>query len=218
MVWAAEGRSGEVLARFAEIGPERCAAIELVTMDMAAGYRRAVESCLPQAEIVYDRFHVQRLASDAVDRVRRAIVRELTAEEAEAARAIKNSRYAQLKNPWNLEPTEPDKLSTIQATNQPLYRAYLLKEALADALDYRRWRARDAHSRIGSPGPRALDSNRSSVSLAPFARTSTESSPTSETRLTNGFTEGTNNKLRLVARRALGFHSPQPLIAMLFLT
>jgi transposase len=219
VVWAAEGRSGEVLARFfAEIGPERCAAIELVTMDMAAGYRWAVQSCLPRAEIVYDRFHVQRLASDAVDRVRRAIVRELTGEEAEAARAIKNSRYALLKNPWNLEPAEHDNLSTIQQTNRSLYRAYLLKEALADALDYRQV-ARARH---------ALESWLSWASrsrLKPFIRVARTIRKHLDgilayvrTRLTNGFTEGTNNKLRLVARRAFGFHSPQPLIAMLFLT
>lgn len=219
VVWAAEGRSGEVLAGFfAELGPERCAAIKVVTMDLAAGYRRAVESCVPGAEIVYDRFHVQRLASDAVDRVRRAIVRELTGEQAEEARAIKNSRYALLKNPWNLNPAEQNKLATLQQSNRPLYRAYLLKEALADALDYRY---------VGYARP-ALESWLSWASrsqLKPFVRVARTIRKHLDgilayvrTRLTNGFTEGTNNKLRLVARRAYGFHSPQPLIAMLFLT
>lgn len=219
VVWAAEGRSGEVLARFfAELGPERCAKIEVVTMDLAAGYRQAVQSCLPKAEIVYDRFHVQRLASDAVDRVRRAIVRELAGADAEAARAIKNSRYALLKNPWNLEPAEHHKLSTIQQTNRSLYRAYLLKETLADALDYRQvararpalqsWLAWASRSRL-KPFVRVARTIRKHLDgILAYVRT----------RLTNGFTEGTNNKLRLVARRAFGFHSPQPLIAMLFLT
>ena len=36
-------------------------------------------------------------------------------------------------------------------------------------------------------------------------------------RLTNGIVEGINNKLRMIARRAYGFHSPPPLIAMLYL-
>ncbi|MFQ5382245.1 MAG: transposase, partial [Dehalococcoidia bacterium] len=35
--------------------------------------------------------------------------------------------------------------------------------------------------------------------------------------LTNGFTESINNRLRMIARRAYGFHSPHALIAMLFL-
>lgn len=217
VVWAAEGRSGDVLAAFfAELGPARCAAIETVTMDMAAGYRRAVENCLPKAEIVYDRFHVQRLASDALDKVRRELVREI--EDTEEARVIKNSRYALLKNPWNLRPVEHEKLSSIQRTNRRLYRAYLLKEALADALDYRQvgrarpalkdWIAWAFRSRL-KPFVRAARTIRKHFDgILAYVRT----------RLTNGFTEGTNNKLRLVARRAFGFHSPQPLIAMLFLT
>jgi len=210
VVWAAEGRSGDVLAAFfAELGPERCAAIETVTMDMAAGYRRAVLSCLPNAEIVYDRFHVQRLATDALDRVRRELVREI--EDSEEARAIKNSRYALLKNPWNLRPTEHDKLSTIQQTNRRLYRAYLLKEALADALDYRQvGRARPALEQWITWALRCR--------LKPFVRAARTIRKHLDgilayvrTRLTNGFTEGTNTKLRLVARRAFGFHSPQGL-------
>ena len=38
-----------------------------------------------------------------------------------------------------------------------------------------------------------------------------------DTRMTNGPVEGVNNKLRVVARRAYGFHSPGALISMLFL-
>lgn len=212
VVWAADGRSGEVLARFfAELGPERCAAIEMVSIDMAAGYRRAVQSYLPQAEIVYDRFHVQRLASDALDQVRRALVREL--EGTEEARAVKMSRYALLKNPWHLTPAEHDKLSTIQQTNKPLFRAYLLKESLAQALDYRQpWRARRALEQWITWASRSR--------LKPFRRVARSIRRHLDgilayirTRLTNGFTEGTNAKLRMVARRAFGFHSADALIA-----
>ena len=217
VVWAAEGRSSEVLASFfAELGPNRCAGIQTVTMDMAAGYRKAVESCLPGAEIVYDRFHVQRLASDALDQVRRALFRELAGTD--EAQAVKKSRFALLKNPWHLTPPESEKLSTIQQTNQRLYRAYLLKESLAAALDYRQVaRARRALEHWLSWASRSR--------LKPFARVARTIRKHLDgilayvrTRLTNGFTEGTNNKLRMVARRAFGFHSPQPLIAMLFLT
>lgn len=216
VVWAAEGRSGEVLARFFnEIGPERCAAIESVTMDMSAGYRRAVEMWLPDAQIVYDRFHVQRLAGDAVDQVRRALVRELAGSD--ASQAVKKSRFALLKNPWNLSVAESDKLSAIQHTNRPLFRAYLLKEALAHALDYRQaararraledWLSWASRSRL-KPFVRVARTIRKHLDgIVAYVRT----------RLTNGYTEGVNNKLRMVARRAFGFHSAEPLISMLFL-
>jgi transposase len=66
VVWAAEGRSAETLsAFFRELGPEACAAIELVSIDMTGGYKKAIAEFLPAAQVIYDRFHVQRLASDA---------------------------------------------------------------------------------------------------------------------------------------------------------
>jgi transposase len=77
VVWAGEGRNAEALVRFFELlGPEGCRAIETVTIDLSAAYLKAVREALPQAEIVFDRFHVQRLASDALDEVRRSLVRE----------------------------------------------------------------------------------------------------------------------------------------------
>lgn len=54
----------------------------------------------PQAEIVFDRFHLQRLVHDALDEVRRAIVAEHT--QPEERRALKKTRFVLQKNPENL--------------------------------------------------------------------------------------------------------------------
>jgi transposase len=135
VVWAAPGRSSDTLgAFFDEMGEERCAKIECVTMDMAGGYIKAVEERLPEAQIVFDRFHVQRLASDALDEVRRAQLREIRGTD--EGRELFKSRFALLKNPWNLDRKEKQKLHELQQTNAPIYRAYLLKETLAQALDW----------------------------------------------------------------------------------
>jgi len=216
VVWAGQGRSAEVLgAFFAELGEQRRAAIETVTIDMAGGYDKAIREWLPHAKIVYDRFHVQRLAADAVDEVRRAMVRAL--EGHDEAAAIKNTRYALLKRPWHLYDTEHARLADIQRTNQRLYRAYLLKEALAKALDYRQpWRARKAL--------RAWLAWASRSKLKPFVKLARTVRKYFEgilayvqTRLTNGLVEGINSKLRMITRRAYGFHSAEALIGMLFL-
>lgn len=218
VVWAAEGRSSEVLGEFFEqLGERGRESIVAVTIDMAASYRKAVREWVPHAEVVFDRFHVQRLASDAVDEVRREMVRELQGSDEEEARTIKNTRYALLKNPWNLTLTESSKLADVQRTNQRLYRAYLLKETLAKALDYRQpWRAREAL--------RDWLSWASHSKLKPFVKVARTIRKHFEgvlayinERLTNGVVEGLNNKLRMVARRAFGFHSAQALIGMLFL-
>jgi len=216
VVWAAPGRSTETLRSFFdELGPERCQAIEAATIDMAAGYIKAIVEEIPHARVVFDRFHVQRLASDAVDTVRREQLRELRGTD--EGRDLFRSRFALLKNPWNLTPREHRKLATIQQTNARLYRAYLLKEALAQALDQRNlfrarrrlrdWLAWASRSRL-KPFVRAARTIRKHFDgILAYVRM----------RLTNGVVEGINNRLRMIARRAYGFHGPGPLAAMLSL-
>ena len=216
VVWASEGRGAETLKAFFEaLGPERLAQLETATIDMAAGYIKAFEQSAPHVQVVFDRFHVQRLAADALDKVRRELWRQ--AQGTELGRAIKGSRYALLKNAWNLTQTERQKLSEVQQTNKPLYRAYLLKETLAKALNYMQpKRARDALERWLAWASRSR--------LKPFVKAARTIRKYKEHilayidhRLTNGIVEGINNRLRTIARRAYGFHSPKPLIAMLFL-
>jgi transposase len=216
VVWAAKGHGAEVLERFFEdLGPQGRAKVSTVTLDLAAGFTKAVKEAVPQATISYDRFHVQQLASVAVDEVRRAEVRGAPDEESGAE--IKNSRYALLRNPWNLTRRDGQKLQVIQSTNRRLYRAYLLKEALRDALDcltpgramtkVREWLGWASRSKL-KPFVRAAKTIRTHLAgVAAYLLS----------RLTNGLTEGINNRLRMIARRAFGFHSPASLIAKLFL-
>jgi transposase len=152
----------------------------------------------------------------ALDEVRRSIVREL-APNPEEAKAVKGTRYVLLKNYWNLSRTQRHTLADLQETNKSLYRAYLLKETLAKVLDYRQpWRARKALDEWLAWASRSK--------LEPFvkvARTIRKHRAGIlayiETRLTNGLVEGLNGKIRMIARRAFGFHSHQSLSAMIFL-
>jgi transposase len=217
VVWAAKGRGHEALTSFFDaLGPERLAALEGATIDMAGGYRKAFAERAPHVAIVFDRFHVQKLASDALDEVRRSLVR--TTRDPERARQVKGTRFALLKNPWDLRPEEQQKLSHVQRHNAPLYRAYLLKEMLAQALDYRQpKRARDALDDWLAWASRSR--------LRPFVRAARTIREHKDrileyvrVRLTNGFIEGINNKIRVIARRAYGFHSPEALSAMIFLS
>jgi transposase len=66
---------------------------------------------------------LQRLGHDALDTVRR---QQWRAADADDKKAIKGTRFALQKNPWNLTDVEQGKLTDVQRTNRPLYRAYLL--------------------------------------------------------------------------------------------
>lgn len=217
VVWAGKGHGIETLqAFFNDLGPERLAKLKMATIDMAAGYLKAFEAKAPHVEIVFDRFHVQRLASDALDKVRRMQWREL--QGTDEGQTIKGSRYALLKNRWNLTRDERCKLSAVQRDNARLYRAYLLKESLAKVLDYLQpKRARDALEAWLAWASRSK--------LKPFVKAARTIRKYKQgilayirDRLTNGVVEGINNRTRVIARRAFGFHSPEPLIAMIYLS
>jgi hypothetical protein len=114
------------------LGKGRCAKLEAVTLDLSAAYIKAVTEASPDARLIFDRFHVQRLAHDALDTVRRQQWRTADADDKQA---FNGTRFALQKNPWNLTDVEQGKLTDVQRTNRPLYRAYLLKETLAKILD-----------------------------------------------------------------------------------
>jgi transposase len=216
VVWAAEGKSAETLREFFRVlGPERAAKLEAVTIDMSKAYIQAVTEMAPQAQVVFDRFHVQRLAHDALDEVRREQVRELAGTP--EAKALKKTRVALQKNPWNLTQPQSEKLTEVQRRNRPLYRAYLLKETLAAILDGRQVNV--ARARLAEWIGWAARSK-----LEPFKKVSRTIKAHFEgiiayvaTGLSNGASEGMNGKVRTITRRSYGLHRASSLIALLFL-
>jgi transposase len=215
IVWARAGKNAETLkAFFHQLGPARCAKLEAVTIDMSGAYIKAVTEATPEAQIIFDRFHVQRLANDALDEVRRDEVR---AANADGKEQLKHTRWALLKNPWNMSQAESVRLSQLPTTNKRLFRAYLLKHSLATLLDGRQinvasrkldeWIAWARRSRLG-PFKRVAKTIRAHRDgILAYVRSG----------LSNGRTEGLNGKARTITRRAYGFHSASGLIAMLFL-
>lgn len=215
VVWAGEGRSAKTLDAFFELlGPSGCERIVLVTADLAASWQKALRAWVPQARVVFDRFHVERLASDAVDEVRRAEQRRVGAM---AAKPLKGTRFCLLKHPARLKPGEKRRLATLRRENRALDRAYQLKEYLATILERARpdeasdllnaWLAWAARSRLGPFVKLGRTVRKHATGILAYL----------DTRMTNGPVEGINNKLRVIARRAYGFHTHGALISMLFL-
>ena len=220
IVWAAEGKNSETLNAFwSELGEVRAKEIELVTIDMSAAFIKSIQAKVPHAQIVFDLFHVLKLASEALDDVRRDKVRRLKdSDDPEEAAAIKKSRFALLKKAWNLSSKEWDKLCAIQKHNAPLYRAYLLKESLAAVfeetsvkeaeIELDRWLSWASRSKLRPFVKTARTIRKYKDGILAYVKTN----------LTNGIVEGFNNKLRMIQRRAFGFHSAGALIGMLFLS
>ncbi len=215
VVWAREGKDAATLgAFFEELGKQRCAKLEAVTLDLSAAYIKAVTEASPEARLIFDRFHVQRLAHDALDTVRR---QQWRAADADEKQAIKGTRFALQKNPWNLTDVERGKLTDVQRTNRPLYRAYLLKETLAKILD---------GAQVNVARDKLLDWTSWAMRsrLPPFRKVARTIKKHIEgivaycaTGLNSGRSEGLNGKIRTITRRSFGFHSATSLIALITL-
>ncbi|MCA1679784.1 MAG: ISL3 family transposase [Actinobacteria bacterium] len=132
LVWAAAGRDRKTVEAFLDaLGQERCKQIELVSCDMASWIAGPIAERCPNAIRCVDPFHVIQLATDALDEVRREVWNQARrAGQTELARDLKGARFALWKNPEHLSARQQAKLSDIEQTNRPLFRAYLLKEQL----------------------------------------------------------------------------------------
>ena len=216
IVWGREGKSAETLAAFFdELGEERCKIIRAVTMDMSQAYIKVVRERLPWSQIIFDRYHVEQLVRDALDKTRRQEWQRLRGTV--DAKSVKHLRWVLLKNPWNLHDFERQKLSTLPKTNARLYRAYLLKESFMDLLDRRQpnvvaeklgdWLSWASRSRFPEFVRVARTIRKHREDILAFIRF----------RLSNGLIEGLNAKARLLTRRAYGFHSANAVLAMIML-
>jgi transposase len=220
---AGEGVPGAWLQDGLELEPAmfaRAGRLRAVSMDMGPGYAKAVREHAPQAIVCVDPYHVVQLANQALDDVRRAYWNELRrAGDAQAAKRFKDSRWCLLKKPEKLTDQQAATLARIKAAGGEVWRAYTLKEAvrgifqaglsledvevLIDRLLSRLARSRlEPFIRLGRTIRKHRDAILAAIRLG----------------INQGRTEALNNKVRLLTRRAYGFHSAKAALALVLLT
>lgn len=219
LVWADKGRDSATLRRFFDVlGEDRAALLTHICADGAEWIHTVAAERAPQALVCLDAFHVVAWASTALDAVRRGLWNQLRRDgRTDQATALKNSRWALLKNPPDLTSDQRTTVAAIAKTNHPLYRAYLLKEQL-----------REVFATKGATGRQLLAgwmswATRSRIpEFAALAKTIKRFLPLIHNTLNHGLgnalSEATNTHLRLLTRRAYGYHSAEALIAMATLT
>ncbi|MGH3503506.1 MAG: ISL3 family transposase, partial [Nocardioidaceae bacterium] len=221
VVWGAPGRDAATLEGFFDDLPaDGASTIEAVSMDLGPAYAKAVGQRAPEAQICFDPFHVVKLATDALDSVRRQAWQSARRyPDNSIAKKYKGARWALLKNPGDLTDTQAQTLIELRKNGGTLWRAYQLKEALrevfagdlepGDVMDLiGRWCSRAQRSRIPDfiKTAATIRKHREGIAAA------------TERGLSNGRHEGLNNKIRTMTRRAYGFHSPQAALALIMLT
>ena len=245
VVWAAPGHGKAVLDRFFQsLSKEQRDSIQVVTGDGARWITAAIEEYCPNCDRCVDPFHVVEWATKAVDDVRREVWREAYTEykqlekdlprnpgrprlddEASAmlsaakrkASEIKRSSYALGKAPENLTENQKIRLEMIAQQNPRLYRAYRIKESLrlllklddveAAEQELKSWLWWASHSRI----PAICDLSRK------IRRHKEHILNAIRLGMSNARIEATNNKIKLIIRKAYGFRNIDNMIDLIYL-
>jgi transposase len=193
---------------FAELGPKTNARIELALMDMWKAFRNSTERHAPQASILFDKFHVMRHLGDALDTVRKSEYGRLQGKDRQY---IKGQKYTLLSHRENLTLDGRRALKKLLAANKRLNTAYLLKESFGQLWDYRseawarrffeNWKAALKWQRLKPYEKFARMIERHWDGIAAYCRV--------ENKVSLGFVEGFNNKIRVIQRRAYGLRDEE---------
>lgn len=208
VVWMGEGRSMETLnAFFAELTAEQKQGIEAVALDMWDPFINRVRHHCPQAKIVFDLFHLVKAFGEVIDEVRREETRQAANREDHCY--IKGSRYLLLKNRQNLRADERLRLRALLAVNQRLSSVYVLKDQLKMIYHYRRrgWakRALDQWCALAAD----VDHPLMRRFIGRLRRYEYGILNHCEHQIGTSPLEGVNNKIKVIKRKAYGFHDPE---------
>jgi transposase len=202
-------RSEQSLDAFFEwLGPRKSARIELAVMDMWKAFRKSTNTNAPQAKILFDKFHVLRHLSDALDKVRKQEYGRLRGTD---RRFIKGQKYNLLSHRENLTLEGRQALKLLLKANKRLHTAYVLRESFGQLWDYQRegwarrfferWCAALKWQRLKPYEEFAAMIERHWDGIAAYC------DPGNKVSL--GFVEGLNNKTRVIQRRAYGLKDPE---------
>jgi transposase len=195
---------------YAWLGRKKSKQIRLAVMDRWKPFRTSTlkGEHAPQAQILFDKFHVLRHLNEALDQVRKSEYARLRGQDRQV---IKGQKYTLLSRRENLSLDGRRALQKLLRANKRLHTAYLLKEAFGQLWDYKRegwarrffehWRAALKWQRLKPYEKFAEMVERHWEGIAAYCHP--------ENKVALGFVEGVNNKIRVIQRRAYGLHDEE---------
>lgn len=230
VIYCRSGRGSEALLPFVKQLRKSQAKIQAVAIDMAGGYIKAVKEFLPEAKLVFDRFHIVKRMNEKLTELRRdEYVKATCRKDKDILKGTrwlllrKNNSISQPKSKLPGSKTarfaaeqrrlaDQSRLQAALDLNQNLATAYIMKgeldliwefETKAEAEDFLRgWCRRAAQTEI-----RVLETMANT--LLKHVR---EIVNWYDEEISTGPLEGTNNKIKLLQRRAYGYRNKQHLI------
>jgi len=195
-------------AFFKALGDKKTKRIRLAVMDMWKAFRNSVNKHAPQASILFDKFHIMKHLSEAMDKVRREEYQRVSGKQ---GKFIKGQRYTLLSHRENLTVEGRRSLKELLSVNKRIQTAYLLKEEFGQLWDYEsetwarkffnNWKRKLKWQRIKPFEKFALMIERHWQGIISHCH------PENKVKL--GFVEGVNNKIRVIQRRAYGYRDEE---------
>lgn len=215
IAWIGEGRCQETVGQFFDdLGDERSKLLTHVSADGAEWIHDVIRAKAPQAAICLDAFHIVKWAGERLDELRRRIAAQLRAAgHGDQAATLGAGLWALRKKPANLTGNQRTALAAIAADNKPLYKGYLIKEQLREALKVKgddgktllRGMIAWAHRcRI----PEFVKLAKTLSRFRPLIYATLDGGPS------NGRAEALNAQINALITRARGFRSAAALMAM----
>lgn len=193
-------------ACFLQLSEAQRGSVEAIAMDMSAAYVKSAKANIPLAEskIVHDRFHVMKLATEAVDKVRRGEHREL---KKQGDARLSGTRYLWLTGQENLSERQKERFDAVYKQELETGKAWAYKEMLRDlwhhdsesaaTASFKDWYSRVIHTKL-SPLKKVAKTIRER--LANVVSYCTH-------RITNAVAEGINSKIMAIKRRVGGYRN-----------
>ena len=209
-IWfGGKDRSEESMNLFYQsLGPVKSKRIRLAVMDMWKPFENSATCNIPDAAILYDKFHVMRHLGEALDQVRKSEYARLSGRN---RRFIKGQKYTLLSHRENLTLTGRQSLQTLLKANKRLNTAYLLKESFDQLWDYSTegWARRFFDNWKASLKWQRLKPYEDFVRLIERHWDGIAAHCLPQNKVSLGFVEGLNNKIRVIQRRAYGLRDEE---------
>ena len=210
-----KGKGYEALKTFRKRLKRHRGRIKAVCIDMAGAYTAWVKDVLPDADIVYDHFHVIKMMNKHLDDLRRSTMRQLCADQ---KKSLKNTRWLWLKNIENLSETARSDLEELREKFSGLGTASAMKEylrniyQLADGITvaepaFKKWCSMADESGIDCLKRMAKTIRTHWNGVLAYWR---------HNNITNASQEGFNNKIGWLTRQAYGYRDEQYLHLKIF--
>ena len=202
VIYAVEGRSVEIIAPFLKRLATKAHKLKAIAMDLSPTYISAVKNYLPKVDIVFDRFHVTKLLNEALDELRR---KERQKYEDQGLEIGKGDRFLVLRNFSDLDEQGKARLKNLFEINKSLAKAHTMKEQFRLFWDNStkeaatrfllHWIMEAIESKIVPLARAAITILRHYEGLLSFF----------DHNISNGKAEGTNNKIKVLKRKAYGY-------------